>query len=187
FPGVAPLGREPSDCIFLREGYFDPPALIAIEDRKERVIARFAPEEDLVSDLGSAEPVSWKAPDGLEIHGWLLRPSGDKSKPLPLVLHVHGGPVWFLRPRYLAAHVPIQMLLAAGYAVLEANPRGSSGRGQSFARQVVRDMGGADSKDLLAGLDMLVEKGIADRNRLGVTGLSYGGLMASRLVTPGGR
>jgi dipeptidyl aminopeptidase/acylaminoacyl peptidase len=75
------------------------------------------------------------------------------------------------------------MLLTGGYAVFLPNPRGSSGRGQDFARHVLGQMGGADTHDCLAGLDYLVERGVADPRRLGVTGASYGGFMTSWLIT----
>ena len=75
------------------------------------------------------------------------------------------------------------MLLARDYAIFLPNPRGSSGRGQDFARRVVGEMGGADTGDCLSGLDYLVERRIADPKRLAVTGLSYGGFMTSWLIT----
>ena len=87
------------------------------------------------------------------------------------------------RPRYAGRSLQLQALLAAGYAVLQVNPRGSSGRGQEFARRVFGDMGGADTYDYLSGLDALVDRGIADPARLGVTGGSYGGFMTSWLIT----
>jgi dipeptidyl aminopeptidase/acylaminoacyl peptidase len=79
------------------------------------------------------------------------------------------------------------MLIRHGYALFFPNPRGSSGRGQDFARRVVGDMGGADTQDYLSGLDHLVAKGVADPLRLGVTGGSYGGYMTSWLVTQDAR
>jgi dipeptidyl aminopeptidase/acylaminoacyl peptidase len=75
------------------------------------------------------------------------------------------------------------MLLRHGYAIFFPNPRGSAGRGQDFARRVLGDMGGADTFDYLAGIDHLVEAGIADPSRLGVTGASYGGYMSAWLIT----
>jgi len=71
--------------------------------------------------------------------------------------------------------------VSRGYAVLEPNPRGSSGRGRKFAEMVVGDMGGADAHDVLSGIDALVERGIADPERIGVTGGSYGGFMSCRM------
>lgn len=187
FPKVFPLGDRPADCLFIREGWFDPPTLVALEDRVERDIVSFGNDAVAghVASLGSATTVTWKAPDGLDIHGWLLQPPG--AGPHPLVMNIHGGPIWAYRPHYLGRHFLPQSLLGAGYAVFEANPRGSSGRGQAFARGVVGDMGGADAQDLLSGIDHLVAVGIADPARLGLTGGSYGGFMTSWLITQDAR
>lgn len=187
YPAIAPWTHDPGSCVFVREGYLDPPTLISLKDGIEHELLNFSTPEvqERINNLGSAQSISWLAPDGLVIHGWLLTPSC--AGPHPLVLHVHGGPIWFWRPRYLARSSTVEMLLSAGYAVLEANPRGSGGRGQEFARKVLKDMGGSDAADLLSGLDFLVEKGIADPKRLGITGLSYGGFMSSWLVTQDNR
>ena len=75
------------------------------------------------------------------------------------------------------------LLLRRGFALFLPNPRGSSGRGQAFARKVLGDMGGADALDLLSGLDNLIARGVAHPGRLGVTGGSYGGFMTSWLIT----
>jgi dipeptidyl aminopeptidase/acylaminoacyl peptidase len=130
---------------------------------------------------GSATGVTWQAPDGLEIEGVLCTPAGDG--PFPLVVHVHGGPVFAYRNRWSMGYDITPLLVGRGYAVLHPNPRGSSGRGQDFARAVVGDMGGADGRDILAGIDALVERGVADPARVGVTGGSYGGFMSSWLIT----
>jgi dipeptidyl aminopeptidase/acylaminoacyl peptidase len=136
--------------------------------------------------IENVERVSWKAPDGLEIQGWLLRPS--RTGPHALVVNIHGGPVWHWRPFWFGrGSVAVLMLVKRGYAVFLPNPRGSAGRGQEFARQVLGDMGGADTYDYLSGLDHLVEKGVADPRRLGVTGGSYGGFMTSWLITQDSR
>lgn len=183
FGEIFPLGTQPGDCLFIREGWFDAPTLVMLRDGKEHIVRRFGnpAAQEQVAALGRADAVSWQASDGLEIQGWLLRPPGDD--PHPLVLNIHGGPVWFLRPKYLGRHFLHHALLAAGYAVLDANPRGSSGRGQKFARRVFGDMGGADATDLLSGVDKLVADDIADPARLGLTGGSYGGFMSSWLIT----
>jgi len=79
------------------------------------------------------------------------------------------------------------MLIKRGYALFFPNSRGSSGRGRDFVGRILGDMGGADSHDLLSGLDYLVERNIADASRLGVTGGSYGGFMTSWLITQDAR
>lgn len=123
------------------------------------------------------------AADGLSLSGWLLLPAGQG--PHPLILYIHGGPTGHWRPSWLGRFwsVPVLMLLERGYAVFFPNPRGSSGRGQEFARHVLGEMGGADGQDCLAGVDHLVRGKLADPKRLGVMGASYGGFMTSWLIT----
>lgn len=125
-----------------------------------------------------AERVSYEAPDGLEIEGWLLRPDGEG--PFPLVLNIHGGPQgafgW-------AFHFHLQCIAARGYAVLYLNPRGSQSYGTQFARGCVKDWGGKDYEDLMAGVDLMVSRGIADPQNLFVTGYSYGGFMTNWVIT----
>jgi len=127
--------------------------------------------------------VRWTAPDdGIEIEGRLYTPLGATG-PLPLIVAVHGGPTWNWNA-YFSDSEPNAVLLAdAGYAVLQPNPRGSSGRGHAFAEQLLGDPGGIDLRDVLAGIDWCVGEGIADPARLGIAGLSYGGYMAGWAIT----
>jgi dipeptidyl aminopeptidase/acylaminoacyl peptidase len=128
----------------------------------------------------TAEPYSWTAPDDLEIQGILVRPADAGDDPLPLVVCVHGGPTNTWTFTFSHGYMNLGLLLAEeGYAVLLPNPRGSSGRGQEFARMNLGDMGGGDLQDILAAIDSLAEAGIVDRDRVGVTGGSYGGFMST--------
>ena len=141
---------------------------------------------DHAKAIHAVERVTWQAPDGLDIQGWLLVPQG--ARPHPLITNIHGGPVGHARPRWLGrTGINLLMLLKRGYAILFANPRGSSGRGQEFARKVKGDMGGAETTDHLSGLDYLVQRGLADPARIGVTGGSHGGFMTSWLITQDSR
>jgi dipeptidyl aminopeptidase/acylaminoacyl peptidase len=135
----------------------------------------------LVRKLRPVEPYRWTASDGRSIQGWLMR--GPGGEPAPLVMEVHGGPIWRNSQHFLGVAAHWVMLAERGYALFWPNPRGSTGWGQAFSSLVVGDMCGADTQDLLAGLDQLVADGIADPNRLGVTGGSYGGTMTNWLVT----
>ena len=183
FPEVSPLGDRPEDMLFLCEAFFEAPSLIAFEQGEERRVRQFGTPETsaAVDGLGSARDFVWTAPDGLEIQGWLLTPSGPG--PHPVIMQVHGGPVAYYRPVYIGRSALPQMALAAGYAVFQPNPRGSSGRGQDFARMVFGDMGGGDTYDYLSGLDALQDAGIIDPARIGVTGGSYGGYISAWLIT----
>jgi dipeptidyl aminopeptidase/acylaminoacyl peptidase len=135
---------------------------------------------------GEAEPVHWTAADGLELQGLLVRPTGvTANAPLPMVTMIHGGPTalsGFTYPSQgVAAWLP--ELMRRGVAVFFPNARGSAGWGLAFSEANQRDMGGADAQDILSGIDALVERGIADPERLGVCGWSYGGYLTAWIVT----
>lgn len=174
---------EAGDCALIVESFARPPEIALIQGGKYRQVKSFALSRAAErAPVPEMESVTWQAPDGLEIQGWLLRPKG--AGPHPLVMNVHGGPVWHWRQTWSGrGRILISMLLEHGYAVFFPNPRGSAGRGQDFARRVAGDVGGADAHDCLSGLDHLVHVGIADATRLGVMGGSYGGFMVSWLVT----
>jgi dipeptidyl aminopeptidase/acylaminoacyl peptidase len=122
--------------------------------------------------------------DGLAIEYFVMEPRRDspgrrQGRP-PLYLHIHGGPAGYSP---LATTLPTyQSLVAAGYAVIMPNPRGSVGYGEEFARRVIGDWGGQDYFDLMACVDDMVRRGRADENRLFVGGYSYGGYMTSWIV-----
>jgi dipeptidyl aminopeptidase/acylaminoacyl peptidase len=180
---VAGFG-EAGDCALVGEGFRRAPEIAVIRRGKYQPIKSFDPgAEEQMAVLGGIETVKWRAPDGLQIEGLLLKPAAGRA-PYPTVLNVHGGPVWHYRPfwpgRRSAASL---MLLKRGYAIFLPNVRGSTGRGQAFVRPVLGDMGGADTHDFLSGLDHLIGRGLADPRRLGVTGGSYGGYMTAWLIT----
>ena len=179
--------NERGDCLLLGESFARAPEVAVIRGGEYKAIKSFdVGFRDHAAAITAVERVTWRAPDGLEIQGWLLKPHG--KPPYPLVLNVHGGPVWQFRPLWLGRYAALLlMLLKRGYAIFQTNPRGSTGRGQDFARCVVGDMGGAETTDHLSGLDHLVKQGIADPKRLGVTGGSHGGYMSSWLITQDSR
>ena len=176
------------DCTLVGDGFTRAPEIAVIRCGKYEAVKSFdlRPREDRES-LFSAEQLSWRASDGLMIQGWLLRPKGGAG-PYPLVMQIHGGPVWIWHPTWLARNYShLLMLIRRGFAVFLPNPRGSAGRGQSFIGAVIGDMGGVDTYDYLSGIDHLVKMGVADPNRLAVTGVSYGGFMSSWLITQDSR
>lgn len=183
---VAGLGRA-GDCVVVSEGFGQAPEIAAVENGEYRPIRSL----DLgyakhSSVLSKAVCMRWLGPDGTEIQGWLLLPKGQA--PFPLVMNVHGGPVWHWHPAWLGRSSALTlMLLKRGFAIFLPNPRGSSGRGQAFSKHVLGDMGGADAGDCLAGLDDLVASGVADPMRMGVMGVSYGGFMSAWLITQDSR
>ena len=134
-------------------------------------------------EVAFAEPQSrvFRAPDGLEVHGWVTGARGDG--PQPLLLDVHGGPHNAWGPTFDPVHAYHQVLAAQGWVVLTLNPRGSDGYGEQFWTAARGAWGVADGDDFLSAVDELVADGTADPSRLAVTGYSYGGYMTCWLTT----
>lgn len=130
--------------------------------------------------LASVEYVHFKSKDGTTIAGYLYKPVGyDAAKKVPTLLQPHGGPVG----QYSAAWSHLFQLYAAnGYAVLLPNPRGSSGYGQKFCDAIYADWGNKDYQDDVAMVDYALEQGIADPDKLGVGGWSYGGISTDFII-----
>lgn len=129
------------------------------------------------AEFGSQEVVSFKARDGLELEGVLIKPVGHKEGDrVPLILAVHGGPESNIFDGWLTSYAnPGQVAAARGFAVFYPNYRGSTGRGVAFSKLGQGDPAGKEFDDLVDAVDALVEKGIADKAKVGVTGGSYGG------------
>jgi dipeptidyl aminopeptidase/acylaminoacyl peptidase len=131
--------------------------------------------------LSQPEFVRYKSFDGLEIEGALLKPlTYDGKVKLPTVLVIHGGPTGNFTDSFESWG---QLLAAAGYAVFYPNLRGSTGYGYQFMVLNRGDWGGGDFKDVMAAVDYLIARGIADPQRLGIAGWSYGGYMSEWAIT----
>jgi dipeptidyl aminopeptidase/acylaminoacyl peptidase len=128
-----------------------------------------------------ARTVRWMGEGDVEIEGVLMTPHGAEG-PLPLIVGVHGGPTWNWGSYFSDSEPNAVLLASAGYACLLPNPRGSIGRGHVFNQGVIGDGGGIDFRDIMAGVDHVIAEGIADPDRLGIAGLSYGGYMAAWAV-----
>jgi dipeptidyl aminopeptidase/acylaminoacyl peptidase len=147
--------------------------------------------------LGELEAISWRSFDGMEIWGLLLTPSNaSPGRRLPLLTYIHGGPgggvTYGLFPQFMTGigqvdPYPTEAMASAGYAILFPMPRGGAGYGEAGQRMIVNSWGEGDYKDIMAGVDKLVADGIADPDRLGVMGASYGGFMTNWIVTQTGR
>ena len=136
--------------------------------------------------IGRTEVVRWKSKDGRDVEGLLTYPVGYKTgERVALILNVHGGPAGVFSQSFIGGRgvYPIATFASRGYAILRANPRGSSGYGTEFRRANSKDWGGGDYQDLMTGVDKVIEMGVADPDRLGVMGWSYGGFMTSWIVT----
>ncbi|MBW2037758.1 MAG: S9 family peptidase, partial [Deltaproteobacteria bacterium] len=131
--------------------------------------------------LVKPEIVTYTSFDGMKIEAALFKPAGyQQGIRVPFVVLIHGGPTGRFADRI---DVWSQLLATRGYAVLLPNIRGSIGYGQKFAAINRYDWGGGDWKDVMAGVDFVIEQGIADPEKLGIGGWSYGGYMAAWAVT----
>lgn len=132
------------------------------------------------------EVVSWTSPDGMDVEGILTYPLGyEEGESYPLVLSIHGGPAESFSQSYFGQPdvYPYATWAAKGYAVLRPNPRGSTGYGADFRKANIADWGGGPYTDLMAGVDKVIDMGLADPNRLAVVGWSYGGYMTANITT----
>src|SRR5262249_1895787 len=114
--------------------------------------------------LGSTEVIRWKSSDGLGIEGLLTYPVGyEKGKRYPLLLIIHGGPMGAFTQSFngTAGQYPVAAFASQGYALLRANVRGSSGYGSKFRHANYGDWGGGDFKDLMTGVDHVIDLGVA--------------------------
>ena len=144
--------------------------------------------EDLLSGktLGAVEEIWWESSfDGRPIHGWIVKPPNfDPNRRYPFILEIHGGPISNYGDRFSAE---IQLMAAAGYVVLYANPRGSTSYGEEFGDLLYRNYPGEDYDDLISGVDAVIGRGYVDENNLFVTGGSAGGIMTAWIVGKTGR
>jgi dipeptidyl aminopeptidase/acylaminoacyl peptidase len=132
---------------------------------------------------GKAENVEWMN-EGFHVQGWLLYPAHyDSSKKYPLIVNVHGGPSSAVTPRWPGVGYGAVPFSTLGYFVFMPNPRGSYGQGEKFTQANVKDFGYGDLRDILTGMDTLESHLPIDKERVGLTGWSYGGFMTMFAVT----
>jgi len=153
-------------------------------------VDRFAPKR-LTDTMKPLEKLGFREPetlrfdslDGTPLEAFLFYPDNfEKGNPVPLVVDIHGGPAsrWGAQvPRY----APWRLYNAHGMAVLLVNPRGSTGYGAEFQRGNFKGFGRGDLVDIISGVDHVIGMGVADPERLGVTGYSYGGFMTNNIIT----
>ncbi|MBW8874970.1 MAG: S9 family peptidase [Acidobacteria bacterium] len=157
--------------------------LYSLDTASGRLTPLARPNQELFSQLNLTPPeeIVYKSFDGKEVHAFVQKPADfDPAKKYPLILDIHGGP--HSAYGYTFFH-EMQWMAAKGYVVLYPNPRGSSTYGQEFGNVIQYEFPGDDAKDLLAGVDEMVKRGVADPKRLGVTGGSGGGILTNWIVT----
>ena len=156
-----------------------PSRIEAVEPNGLRVVAE---HNEWLKDrkLAPVEEISFKSADGTSIDGFLVKPVDYvPGKRYPTILRIHGGPVYQFSHEFMADW---QVYAANGYAVVAANPRGSSGRGFEFAKAIYADWGNKDGADVIAAVDHVIQLGVADPDRIGVGGHSYGGILTDEVI-----
>ena len=173
---------------FVQQNTSSPPEVYAgvKGNRGDIVRVSNANAEMAKMSVGKTEAIKWKSKDGREIEGLLTYPknyvAGTK---VPMIVNIHGGPAGVFSQAYIGGRgvYPIATFADRGYAILRPNPRGSSGYGTEFRRANMKDWGVGDYDDIMTGVDHVIAMGVADPNRLGVMGWSYGGYMTSTIIT----
>ena len=172
---IALQDADAEKMLFLSGDLEDPGELYiaSLDGANERKVSRF--NDELIGEIAfpKVEELLYETRDGAQIQGWLLLPNQGEP-PYPTILYIHGGPHGWYGHQYGS---DFQLLAGAGYALLFVNPRGSTGYGDDFATALSGNWGVLDHKDLLDGVDYVIEKGYADPDRLGICGLSYGGYL----------
>ena len=173
--------------------------VMTLADGQTRALTDVNPEIRELT-LGEMKAIHWKSFDGMEIWGLLLTPPGHTpGRPptmRPLVVYAHGGPIggftYGIFPQFMhrpgqVDPYPAEAMASAGMAVLFPMPRGGSGYGLEGFRMILDSWGDGDYRDIMAGVDHVIAQGIADPERLGIMGASYGGFMTNWIVTQTGR
>ena len=162
---------------------YDAPSQVSVVDAdgcNERQLTRLNEEIFAGLALSAPERLSFRGPDGGEFEGWLVKPLDfEPGRRYPLLLDIHGGPHGAWGPGYSYANSVRQALAGQGWASLYINPRGSGSYGEDFATSIRKVWGERDFPDFMAAVDRVVEMGVADAERLAVTGISYGGYMTN--------
>lgn len=165
---------------YIVSGFNNPTELYVsdIEGGNERALTSI--NQDILSTMAlpEVEHLLFPGSDGVQVEGWLIKPP-NAHPPYPTILVIHGGPHGAFGHAY---HFDTQMLCGAGYAVLMVNHRASTGYGDEFSTAIKADWGNLDYKDLMAGVDYGIAKGLIDADRMGVCGLSGGGNLSCWIV-----
>ncbi len=180
---IAPqLSQDGQTIAMVRTDWFTPGDIWSMDSNGENRRKLTGVNDGLLRSRQLVRPkrITWQSFDGLEIEGWLYLPPVVEGAKAPLILEIHGGPSLAWGDSYVHE---FQVLAGKGYAVLAANPRGSTGYGEAFCQKSLHDWGGNDFRDLMAGIDHVITTEPVDGTRLGIGGLSYGGYMTNWAIT----
>lgn len=177
----ASLSRDGKTSAVVLQSFAKPPEVWAGPTGQWKQVTHI--NEGLKPEWGEAKSLHWKTDIG-DVQGWVVYPLHfDPAKKYPLVVSVHGGPASANMQSWPSRRSFQMTLPAAGYFVLYPNPRGSYGMGEAFTQANVKDFGGGDFRDIMAGVDEAIKTLPIDPEKLGITGWSYGGYMSMWAVT----
>ena len=180
---VSSYSRDRTRVVYSFQDFDTPPDLYAwtVGSESKTRLTEANPSIEAEIAVAEGEVVRWRSTDGTEIEGLLFLPAGhDRSEPLPLLLHIHGGPAGVFTNSFRSS---THVWAGLGYAQLMPNVRGSSGYSDELLRGNIHDIGGGDYEDLMTGVDHVIEEGIADPDRLALRGWSYGGILGGWTIT----
>ena len=178
-PVIQAIDQAKGHTIALVEDPAHPPEVYAVDGASLRRLSHQNDAWLAGIQLAPVEDTILKSKDGTEVHGFLVKPTATASGRVPTILRIHGGPQSQFDYGF---SFEWQLLAANGYAVVAANPRGSTGRGQDYAKGIYAAWGSVDVEDVLSAVDDAVARGIADPKRLGVGGWSYGGMLTNYTI-----
>ena len=179
-------GRHARGHVVAVRGTADRPGeLFALDRRTLRALTHHNDAWLAEVEMAPARAIQFKSADGLQIRGLMMMPAGSSmSDRKPTILRLHGGPVAQHQNEF---DFEWQLLAANGYVIIAPNPRGSSGRGYEFQKMLFGEWGTVDVPDILAAADYAVSIGIADAQRLGVGGWSYGAILSNYVIASDSR
>ncbi|MEJ7683420.1 MAG: S9 family peptidase [Segetibacter sp.] len=178
------ISKDGESVVYTSTDINHPAEVFLMQQNQQSIIPVTHENDNLLNTclLQDAETFWFNSFDGSSVQGWLMKPvSFTSSQTYPLVLIIHGGPHNMFGYEF---EERMQLISANGYGVLFINPRGSSGYGQTFSNGCVLNWGGGDYKDVMAGVDYVINKNSwIDKERLCVTGQSYGGYLTNWIIT----
>ncbi len=177
------ISQDGKKIAFIMDDFLNPPELYISDAEGKEIRKLTSLHDELLAHLELSEPenIHYKSFDGEEIEGWVMKPVGfQPGKKYPMIVRPHGGP----NAQYSASFDhEFQLLAAEGYVVFFPNPRGSSGYGEPFGKAIWADWGNKDLKDVMCGVEFIINQGYVDQERLGIYGWSYGGIMTNYAIT----